>query len=103
MPLGKFMLGGAYFILKFYDGVCELFNKLPMHHIVTGRPGIIKIFIFYLVSFTLIFAVKYLKDYIYIKKDFDAGFSRVFLFCNKCLTSNKEKMCDRFRYQILIQ
>lgn len=79
LPLGKFMLGGAYFILKFYDGVCELFNKLPMHHIVTGRPGIIKIFIFYLVSFTLIFAVKYLKDYIYIKKDFDAGFSSVLL------------------------
>lgn len=27
LPLGKFMLGGAYFILKFYDGVCELFNN----------------------------------------------------------------------------
>lgn len=79
LPLGKFMLGGVYFILKFYDVVCMAFDKLPMHHIVTGRPGIVKIFIFYLVSFTLIFAVKYLKDYIYIKIDFDTGFSSVLL------------------------
>ena len=34
LPLGKFMLGGAYFILKFYDGVCELFNKLDRKSVV---------------------------------------------------------------------
>lgn len=51
--LGIFTIGGANYILKLYDVVCEGIRHLPYHIINIGRPGMIFILVSY--SLTLIF------------------------------------------------
>ena len=54
IPAGKFFLGTAYMILNIFEKSCEMFTYFPFHTIVTGRPAVYKIFLFYLVIMTAI-------------------------------------------------
>lgn len=38
LPFGLFFIGGAYFILNFFEIVCKLAIRLPYRNILTGRP-----------------------------------------------------------------
>lgn len=51
VPLGVFLMGSVNYILEFYEGVCRLGSKLPYKSILTGRPGILVILIFYTALF----------------------------------------------------
>lgn len=37
-PLGMLLLGGVFYVLKFYERICLLFQKLPGHMQIMGRP-----------------------------------------------------------------
>ena len=56
-PLGKFLLGTVYIILNIFEKSCTLFNKFPFHTIVTGRPAVYKIFIFYLIIIAVVWSL----------------------------------------------
>lgn len=55
LPIGRFLLGTVYLILRIFEKCCNLFNFLPFHTVVTGRPPIYKIILFYFIIITLIF------------------------------------------------
>ena len=57
--LYKYISMPAVLILKFYDFLCRLTGYLPYSKIVFGRPGIIQIFIYYILLFIMTaFAIK---------------------------------------------
>ena len=45
LPFGVFLIGGANYILKFYEAVCRVGNQLPYHLITIGRPTMFRLFI----------------------------------------------------------
>jgi competence protein ComEC len=63
--VGVFAIGGANYILKLYDLVCEGIRRLPYHVINVGSPGLIIIILSY--GFVLLFVWvgrKYQKKYL---------------------------------------
>lgn len=48
LPLGKFLLGSVYLLLRFYEMLCRLFQRLPGYIQILGRPDGIKIALYYL-------------------------------------------------------
>jgi competence protein ComEC len=62
--IGVFMIGGANYILKLYDLVCEGIRRLPFYVINVGDPGIIRIILSFLLMFLFVWLVrKYPKRY----------------------------------------
>ena len=49
MPLGKFILSNAYWLLKIYEAICRVFQKLPGHMLIIGRPGWWQLLLYYLI------------------------------------------------------
>lgn len=41
--IGTFLLGGAYYIMQFYQVVGEIVSSLPYHYYIVGRPGLLLI------------------------------------------------------------
>lgn len=48
-PLGMVLLGGVFYVLKFYERICFLFQKLPGHMQILGRPDWWQILCYYMV------------------------------------------------------
>lgn len=49
LPFGVFFIGGAHFLLLFFEEVCKLALKLPFRRIVTGRPNTISLVTYFIV------------------------------------------------------
>lgn len=43
LPLGIFLIGGANYILKFYEGICRIGDRLPGHLVTAGRPDMLRL------------------------------------------------------------
>lgn len=86
MPAARFILGGAYYLLKLYELLCNAANKLPYHIIVTGRPSPIQIAVYYIILILLLVIIHensdnthvIIKNRIYIS--LSAALSFVILF-----------------------
>jgi competence protein ComEC len=64
LPAGIFLVGGADYILKFYELVCKIVSRLPKNLLTVGRPGILKIVIYFLLIAVFVWiAGKYKKWY----------------------------------------
>ncbi len=46
LPLGIFCVGGANYILKFYEWVCRFGNALPGNLITVGKPGVLQMVLY---------------------------------------------------------
>lgn len=51
---GAFLVGGSYYILKLYEFLCKVTEKLPYHTIMLGRPSILVIILYYSILFGVI-------------------------------------------------
>ncbi|MDF2803933.1 MAG: putative rane protein, partial [Anaerocolumna sp.] len=49
LPLGVFFVGGAHFLLIFFEEVCKLALHLPFRRILTGRPDSITLLTYFLI------------------------------------------------------
>lgn len=58
LPLGIFLIGGANYILKFYEGVCSFASRLPKNLITPGQPELLLIFLYYFVIVIFLLLVK---------------------------------------------
>lgn len=58
LPLGIFVIGGANYILKFYEWVCRIGNLLPGNLLTVGRPGLLKLLIYMMLCILFIMVVK---------------------------------------------
>ncbi len=58
LSFGVFLIGGANYILKFYEGVCGLGSRLPKNLITPGEPEILLIFLYYFLIVLFLFLVK---------------------------------------------
>jgi competence protein ComEC len=58
ISLGIFLAGGANYILIFYEIVCSMGSNLPRNLITVGRPGIIRIMVYFLILFIFIIGTK---------------------------------------------
>jgi competence protein ComEC len=62
--IGVFMIGGANYILKLYDLVCEGIRRLPFYVINVGDPGIIRILFSFILIVLFVWLIrKYPKKY----------------------------------------
>lgn len=48
LPLGIFFIGGAHFLLIFFDGVCKLALHLPFRQLLIGRPDTITLVAYFM-------------------------------------------------------
>ncbi len=51
LPIGRFFLGMAHYILLFYDLLCRFFMSLPASGLLLGRPSPVQIGIYYGILF----------------------------------------------------
>lgn len=58
IPLGIFMAGGTNYILRFYELICTMGRSLPCNLITIGRPGIIRMIIYFFLIFAFIYGAK---------------------------------------------
>lgn len=56
--LGTFFLQGANLIIEGYNLLTRISFKLPLSHIITGRPQLQKIIFFYLILILLVYGIK---------------------------------------------
>lgn len=49
MPAGKFILSNAFWLLKLYERICLIFQKLPGHMQIMGRPAWWQLLLYYLI------------------------------------------------------
>ena len=52
---GGFLLSTAHYILKFYDLVCRLVENLPYSHIITGRPSLLFLVMYYTILVGMVY------------------------------------------------
>lgn len=63
LPLAKFILGASYILLNIYETVCTGVSKLPYHMVITGKPDIWQIVMYFaILTASLIFAYFYTDD-----------------------------------------
>ena len=61
LPLGKVALFPAFLVLRSYEGLCFLFDKLPFANFCLGVPSPLQIVLYYLLLFGWVFA-SYLRS-----------------------------------------
>ncbi len=49
LPLGVFFIGGAHFLLIFFEGMCKLALHLPFRQLLIGRPDTITLVAYFMV------------------------------------------------------
>lgn len=54
---GMIFIGPAVYIIKFYEWLCKLNEKIPWSVYTAGRPSIFRIFIYYLLVFLIVYLV----------------------------------------------
>lgn len=62
MTLGVFCVGAAAFVLKFYLALCRFVERLPGAYVVTGKPDLETMVIFYAVLFFGVYLIRFLGD-----------------------------------------
>ncbi len=55
LSAASFAIGGAYYILKFYEGICSIARKLPLSTILIGRPAMHQIVLYYGILICFVF------------------------------------------------
>lgn len=64
MPLGVFLIGGANYILKFYEWICRMGSSIPGNLITVGRPDRLRLILCFLLIFLFVWVVRrYCKKY----------------------------------------
>lgn len=63
---GTFMIGVSHYILRIYDILCSLTQRLKYSVIVTGRPSVERIIIYYMIIFIFIIIVIVYENFITI-------------------------------------
>ncbi len=64
MPLGIFLIGGANYILKFYEWICRMGSDIPGNLITVGRPDRLRLLLCFLLIFLFVWVVRrYCKKY----------------------------------------
>lgn len=66
IPLGVFLMGGANYILKLYEGICRLGSNLPGNLITIGKPGQLSIILSFILIFIFVWGVKRYNRKIFI-------------------------------------
>lgn len=61
LPVGIFFRGGIYFILKFYEMLCNLVTQLPGHLLTLGTPSRLEVILYYVLLFGLLISYLYLR------------------------------------------
>ena len=61
---GKIIIFAGCGILFFYEKVCSLFLKLPNAIVITGKPSILKLFVYYLILIFLIIVMKIISAFL---------------------------------------
>lgn len=63
LPVGKFILSNAFWLLKLYERICLIFQKLPGHMQIMGQPAWWQLLLYYLVlSGTLVWLLYTLRQ-----------------------------------------
>ena len=66
IPLGVFCIGGANYILKFYEGICTLGSNLPGNLITVGKPDWSENLLCIILVLLFVWGVKHYKKKIFI-------------------------------------
>lgn len=61
ISFGVFLVGGANYILKFYEWVCRIGSSLPWNLVTVGRPDNIRILIYFVILLVFIMGVRRLE------------------------------------------
>lgn len=65
LPMGVFLIGGANYILQFYEWTCRIMGRLPDNLITVGRPDAWRLIVYFAVIAIFIWTVrKYGKKYL---------------------------------------
>lgn len=54
IPAGTFFMGSVNYILEFYEAICKIGVKLPGSTLLTGKPEVLAVFIFYSMLFLFV-------------------------------------------------
>lgn len=63
---GRFLIGGASFILKVYEALCKFFENLPESVQIMGKPTILQLSIYYMLLLIGLYLIKKYKDKKYL-------------------------------------
>lgn len=58
LPLGIFFVGGANYILRFYEWICKIGSALPWNLITVGRPGMVQLILYVIILGIFLWIVK---------------------------------------------
>lgn len=58
LPFAKILFLFVHWILKFYEGICHMAVKLPFAILVTGRPPLVTVFLYYSILFVLLYVIQ---------------------------------------------
>jgi competence protein ComEC len=60
IPLGIFLIGGANYILKFYEWICRVISSLPGNLLTVGRPDSLRMLLYFILLLLFLYvAAKY--------------------------------------------
>lgn len=57
VPLAEFLLGSTKFLLDIYETVCRLAAKLPCNILITGKPGIWQVAVYFIIVFFVLYII----------------------------------------------
>jgi competence protein ComEC len=64
MPAGIFLIGGANYILRFYEWICRFGSRIPGNLVTVGKPTQLQVFLYLaIVTVFLLVATRYSKKY----------------------------------------
>ncbi|HWT74695.1 MAG TPA: DNA internalization-related competence protein ComEC/Rec2 [Mobilitalea sp.] len=59
LPLGIFLIGGANYILRFYEWVCQIGSNLPWNLITVGKPDMLRELLYVLLTALFVLTVRH--------------------------------------------
>jgi competence protein ComEC len=59
LPLGIFFVGGANYILQFYEWICRLGSELPLNLITVGKPNSLKLVLYAIIMGFFLWTTKH--------------------------------------------
>lgn len=59
---GTFLIGGAHYVLQFYEMLCRLTGELSFNRLCLGRPSMLRIVIYYVCLVGGIYLLSFLKE-----------------------------------------
>lgn len=59
LPLGVFLVGGANYILRFYEWLCRLGSNLPGNLITLGKPDSLRVILYFILLILFVWASKH--------------------------------------------